>query len=122
MHAGSILINECEILKQPLPENKINADDLSFVRQLNCKVIMRLQQLNNEAIADELGLPDVAGQNNRKIQHHQNFLDSVRGMFTEGRKLYAGAGFREKNHIQLCTMNPNSIVGYFDPRKKNSCL
>ncbi len=40
-------------------------------------------------------------------------FDSVRGMFWEGQALYQNAGFREKNHIQVCVRNPNCIKGYF---------
>ncbi|OHD55010.1 MAG: hypothetical protein A2Y33_03325 [Spirochaetes bacterium GWF1_51_8] len=45
---------------------------------------------------------------------HQEF-DSVRGVFWEGEELYPSAGFKEKNHIQICVRNPNCIKGYFDP-------
>ncbi|MDD2335330.1 MAG: hypothetical protein PHD01_01995 [Geobacteraceae bacterium] len=41
--------------------------------------------------------------------------DTVRGMFPEGKTLYKKAGFRKKNHIQLCVVNPNCIKGYFYP-------
>lgn len=43
-------------------------------------------------------------------------FDSLRGVFFEGEELYPNAGFREKNHIQLCVRNPNCIKGYFLPR------
>jgi len=43
-------------------------------------------------------------------------FDSVRGVFFEGDELYPGAGFKVKNHIQLCIRNPNCIKGYFLPR------
>lgn len=80
---------------------------------------MRLQQLNNEIIADSLDLTDThAGDNKRKIQNDLNYIDTVRGMFPEGNELYKGAGFRSKNHIQLCVVNPNSIIGYFRVLKK----
>lgn len=39
--------------------------------------------------------------------------DSVRGAFWEGKELYPGAGFKEKNHVQICVRNPNCIKGYF---------
>lgn len=45
-------------------------------------------------------------------------FDSVRGVFWEGEKLYPNAGFREKNHIQICIRNPNCIKGFFLPRQK----
>ncbi len=43
-------------------------------------------------------------------------FDSVRGVFFEGNELYPGAGFNEKDHIQICIRNPNCIKGYFLPR------
>lgn len=49
----------------------------------------------------------------------QRPYDSVRAMFLEGRELYEGAGFREKNHIQVCVRNPNCIKGYFRVLKRN---
>lgn len=39
--------------------------------------------------------------------------DSVRGAFWEGKPLYPGAGFSEKNHVQLCVRNTDCIKGYF---------
>lgn len=45
--------------------------------------------------------------------------DSVRGVFFEGKRLYPGAGFSEKDHIQLCIRNPNCIKGFFLPREIN---
>ncbi|MGK0291129.1 MAG: hypothetical protein ACI86H_002596, partial [bacterium] len=114
-----ILKEEYKEIGEPLPENKIYVGDISFVRELDCEVLLRHQQLNNEAIAFELGLDDINNQNKCKIQHHPSFIDSIRGMFPEGKELYDGAGFRDKNHIQLCIINPNSIIGYFDPRQKD---
>ncbi|NOQ13784.1 MAG: hypothetical protein GQ583_04790 [Methyloprofundus sp.] len=115
-----ILKLESEELGQELPKNKVCIDDISFVRLLDCRVMLRLQQLNNELIVQDLGLADMTGKNKRKIQNHSQFIDSVRGMFPEGGELYEGAGFRAQNHIQLCIVNPNSIMGYFDPIKHNS--
>ena len=43
-------------------------------------------------------------------------FDSVRAVFTEGEEIYEGAGFREKDHIQICIRNPNCIKGFFLPR------
>jgi hypothetical protein len=43
-------------------------------------------------------------------------FDSVRNVFFEGDPLYKNAGFREKNHIQICVRNPNCIKGFFIPR------
>jgi hypothetical protein len=41
--------------------------------------------------------------------------DSVRAMFPEGDELYADAGFKDKNHIQLCIRDRSCIKGYFRP-------
>jgi len=46
--------------------------------------------------------------------------DSVHGIFNEGEELYPNAGFREKDHIQICVRNPNCIKGFFLPRKLDS--
>ncbi len=116
--AYDVLKQELEILGQPLPKNKVVVDDISFVRELDCQVIMRLQKMNNDLIAEDLGLENT--EDKRKIQNHPDFIDSVRGMFPEGPPLYTNAGFRSKNHIQLCIVNPNAIIGYFNPKHRNS--
>ncbi|MFP2906544.1 hypothetical protein ACLESD_16050 [Pyxidicoccus sp. 3LFB2] len=41
--------------------------------------------------------------------------DSVRGGFTEGEPVYAGAGIHRESHIQLSIRNPACIVGVFRP-------
>jgi len=41
--------------------------------------------------------------------------DSVKAVFWEGTLLYPNAGFREKNHIQICVRNPACIKGFFIP-------
>ena len=47
----------------------------------------------------------------------EEIYDSVKGVFFEGAEIYPGAGFREKDHIQICIKNPNCIKGYFLPRE-----
>jgi len=42
-------------------------------------------------------------------------FDSIRAAFWEGKELYPSAGFKEKNHIQICIRNPNCVKGYFRP-------
>jgi len=42
--------------------------------------------------------------------------DSVKAAFWEGEELYPTAGFREKNHIQICIRDSKCILGYFLPR------
>lgn len=41
--------------------------------------------------------------------------DSVRAAFWEGGELYPNAGFKEKNHIQICVRDHDCIRGYFRP-------
>jgi hypothetical protein len=83
-----------------LPQNKSGGseEDLLY-RELDCSVIQRLHQLRL----------------NRGLRPY----DSVRGVFWEGKLLYPDAGFREKNHIQICICNPSCIKGYFHPLKED---
>lgn len=119
--AFQILSSEFDTLDKPLPKNKLkDKNGITFLRELDCQVIMRLHQMNNEGIASDLGLLEVKGKNKRSIQNHPSFFDSVRGMFPEGDPLYENAGFQDQNHIQLCIVNPNAIIGYFDPRHRNT--
>jgi hypothetical protein len=82
----------------PFPKNKApqrGGIDL-LIRDLDCAVIQTVHDLRKEN-----GAPA---------------YDSVRGVFWEGNHLYPDAGFREKDHIQICICNPNCIKGYFLPR------
>ncbi len=84
-------------LGKGMPANKKGRNEKDFLlRELDCAVIESLRQF-------------------RKQQKVQPF-DSVRGVFWEGEDLYENAGFREKDHIQICIRNPNCIKGYFLPR------
>lgn len=77
-----------------IPENKkdTQSGDL-LLRYLDCSVIQAVHFINESS-------------NGRPY-------DSVRGAFWEGEDLYPHAGFKEKNHIQICIRNPNCIKGYF---------
>lgn len=85
---------------EPLPENKKTgkSSDL-LIRKLDCAVIEAVHTINSRS-----ELPP---------------YDSVKGVFWEGKELYPNAGFREKNHIQICVRNPNCIKGFFFPRDIN---
>lgn len=83
--------------KTPMPQNKGGDADLTL-RELDCAAIQSL----HKSIRD----------NNEKE------FDSVRGVFWEGKRLYPNAGFREKNHIQICVRNIDCIKGYFLPLKR----
>ena len=87
-----------EMADTPLPVNKTAGEhNDKILRRLDCAVI----ELAHKT-AQLAGEPP---------------FDSVRGVFWEGGELYPDAGFREKNHIQLCVRNPNCIKGFFYPRK-----
>lgn len=92
-----------EILKltsnlSKFPENKsIGGIGDLLLRELDCAVIEALHKF--------------------EANSQQQPFDSIRGVFTEGKELYPNAGFREKDHIQICVRNPNSIKGFFLPRK-----
>jgi len=68
-----------------------------LLRELDCAVIETLHTFEEDS--------------------RQQSFDSIRGVFTEGAELYPNAGFREKDHIQICIRNPNCIKGFFLPRK-----
>lgn len=93
-----------ELLKattDKLPKNiAIGKLNELMVRKLDCAVIQTIHQVRREESLRE--------------------FDSVRGVFWEGDELYPNAGFREKDHIQLCVRNPNCIKGYFYPRNINT--
>lgn len=115
----AILEKEVASLGKALPKNKSFRNGISFNRELDCEVIQRIHRLNSEVIAESLNLPNTEGENTIEIQRHPNFIDSVRGMFPEGDEVYPGAGFLSQNHIQLCIVNPNCIIGYFNPIAEN---
>ncbi len=83
-----------------IPTNRIagNSDDL-LLRNLDCAVIETLHGMRH--------------------QMGKQPYDSVRGVFWEGKELYPGAGFREKDHIQICIRNPNCIKGFFVPQSES---
>jgi hypothetical protein len=48
--------------------------------------------------------------------------DTVRTAFFEGDPVYDGAGFQEKNHIQLAVRSATCIKGYFRPIRSNDVI
>jgi hypothetical protein len=77
----------------PMPENKSGNDRRA--RILDCAVIRTMHRLRDD---EDL-----------------RAYDTVRGAFWEGRALYPGAGFSEKQHVQISVVDPASILGYFRP-------
>lgn len=92
------LVSTFKAAGEPIPVNKSlttnRVGDL-LLRNLDCATINFLHYLVD--------------------QTNEQAYDSVRGVFWEGDSLYPNAGFKEKNHIQLCIRNPNCIKGYFWP-------
>ncbi len=83
-----------------LPANKnVGTDKDLLLRELDCAVIEMLHQL--------------------RVDKNMAEFDSIRGVFWEGKPIYPNAGFREKDHIQICIRNPNCIKGYFLPKKED---
>lgn len=80
-------------LEMPYNEQAFQGDTDSLYRKLDCAVIQFMH----------------------KNMKDNNPFDSVRGAFWEGKELYPNAGFKEKNHIQICINNPNCIKGFFKP-------
>jgi hypothetical protein len=94
-----ILVATNEASDSPIPVNKVvGGNEELLVRELDCAVFETLHEVRRE----------------KKLPA----FDSVRGVFWEGKRLYPNAGFREKDHIQICIRNPNCIKGYFLPRKE----
>jgi len=93
----SMLESTLSASKTPMPQNKGDDADLTL-RELDCAAIQSL----HKSISDD----------------NEKEFDSVRGVFWEGKKLYPNAGFREKNHIQICVRNIDCIKGYFLPLKR----
>lgn len=71
-----------------------------LLRRLDCAVFHHLHGTIAEAI--DLGT---------SIES----FDTVRGMFTEGGRLYDGCGFFERTHVQIAVCNIDSIIGLFRP-------
>jgi len=80
-----------------IPENKPgpSQDGDLLLRQLDRAVIETLHEFN---------------ETQKKTPY-----DSVRAAFWEGQELYPNAGFKEKNHIQICVRDRACIRGYFRP-------
>lgn len=94
------VVKLCSAANLPIPQNKdIGKSTDLLLRKLDCAVIQTIHRLHKEMQNDP--------------------YDSVRGVFWEGAPVYPNAGFREKNHIQICVCNPNCIKGYFIPRNLN---
>lgn len=85
----------------PIPKNgnpKGAKDKDRVLRFLDCAVLRHLHE-----ILDQLATSDPSIEK----------FDTVRGMFVEGGKAYAGSGIYRKSHVQLAVRNPACIKGIF---------
>lgn len=82
------------VLRNKSSKNSINGDLL--LRNLDCYVINTYQDFR---------------KNNSLEQY-----ETIRAGFWEGKEIYDTAGFREKNHIQICVRNLDNIIGFFLPK------
>ena len=87
-----------DLLDTPLPANKGEGMGARF---LDCAVIE--------------GLHDTRKTLSRKSPGQYKAYDSVRAAFPEDDELYANAGFRKKNHVQIAVRSLSCIKGYFRP-------
>lgn len=88
------------LIESPLPKNIGGADRGG--RKLDCAVVEMVHRLREPGTG-------ALSQMAPSLQPY----DTVRGAFWEGEELYPGAGFMEKNHVQICVRNPDCIKGYF---------
>ena len=90
-------------LVDKLPQNE-GGEDL-YKRYLDCAVIEMAHELRE--LSGTGPLSQIAGV--KPLPPY----DTVRGAFWEGKNLYPSAGFKQKNHVQLCVRDPACIKGYF---------
>lgn len=109
-HYTGLLKNEYRLMKQEfqqlgldMPKNTGRTEDL-LLRKLDCAVIEHLHHR-------------MEGRREAEQAEGVEPFDSARGLFSEGDRIYPGAGIREKTHVQICVRNPNCIKGYFAPRE-----
>jgi hypothetical protein len=77
-------------LDKKLPQNK------EANRRLDCAVIRYIHQTRKE--------------------NNEPEYETIRSAFDEGEKVYEGANFTARHHIQVCVINESLIKGYFLPR------
>ncbi|SFW89361.1 hypothetical protein [Chitinophaga sancti] len=103
-------------LGQKIPVNKDLPKDPHkdrLLRELDCAVIEYMHAEITNSYKNDL---DSRGITDIKL------FDTVRGVFTEGGPAFDGAGILEKNHIQICIRNFDSIKGFFIPRQEADFL
>jgi hypothetical protein len=90
-HAYESFAAAVEVAGQPMPRNRGGPDLL--LRDHDRAVLEHLHATRKHA-----DLPEI---------------DTVRGFYFEGERLYPDAGFFEKTHVQICVRKPECIHGVF---------
>jgi len=87
-----------DIAGAPMPINETGIHQVTdlLIRKLDCAVVQFMHK--------------------RREQNNLESFDTVRSPFWEGNDLYPNAGFKEKNHTQMCVRTPQSLVGFFIPK------
>lgn len=80
--------------------------------------INRNVEMSKDILLRELDCAVIENLHSEFRSNSKKPFDSVRGLFVEGQPVYQGAGFHDKNHIQICIRNPNCIKGFFIPRNE----
>jgi hypothetical protein len=78
---------------KPLPKNSGPDKDKGY-RKLDCAVINHLHSA-------------------RKRSSPESPYQTVRALFSEGKRAYRGAGFKDRTHVQLCVIDQLQILGVF---------
>jgi hypothetical protein len=104
----------------------LDSASLALLREMYGALEDALQHLENQDVGGNgdlllrnLDCAVINALHAHREENQERPFDSVRGVFWEGEELYPGAGFKDKNHIQLCIRNPNCIKGFFWPQKEN---
>ena len=89
--AYATYISNCEAAGYEPLRNSPDAHQLR--RPLDCAVFAHLHEIQKD--------------------NDESTIDTVRGVFVEGKPVYEGAGFRAKTHTQICVCNTFNIKGVF---------
>jgi len=92
-HKGLVKLHK--LTEEPLPQN---VGSEKGKRNLDCAVIRHLHRARQKMAESEPAILP---------------YQTVRALFAEGKKLYKGAGFHNKTHIQICVIDQSRIFGVF---------
>jgi hypothetical protein len=98
---------------------KVVKDAYDILREVYLKAGMPLpENTGREKAARKLDCLVINSLHDYRERRGLAAYDTVRAVFPEGDELYPGAGFRDRNHVQICARNGACIKGYFRPIQK----